>query len=331
MLKFDEQWQLDNVNGMLSLRPEVEKIADELFDKSFDAVFFMGIGGTLASSIQVIDGTVGKSKLPFYAQSAAEYITNGNKRLTQKSVVVIASVTGTTMELIEAVKKVKEIGAKVVGFIETEDSTLAQMSDHVVSHPKNEQMKLFMLAHRLMYKNGEFEKYEQFYAELDKYLAKDLVEVEKKADEFGEKFAMEHKDDPIHYYIGAGNLWGAVYSYAMCYVEEQHWLRTKSIHAAEFLHGTLEVVDRDTNVTLFIGEDEERSLAERVARFLPKICSRYTIIDTKDYELEGISPEFRGLISYMVMHCVTQRMDAHIEKLNCHPISIRRYYRQLEY
>lgn len=331
MLKFDEQWQLDNVNGMLALRPEVEKIADELYEKGFDAMFFMGIGGTLASSMQVVDGTVGKSSLPFYVQSAAEYLTNGNKRLTGNSVVVIASVTGTTPEMVKAVKVVKEIGARVVGFIEEADSTLAEMSDYVVSHPKNEQMKLFMLAHRLMYRNGEFEKYEQFYSELDNYLAADLVEVEKKADEFGQKFAMEHKDDAMHYYVGAGNLWGATYSYAMCYVEEQHWLRTKSIHAAEFFHGTLEVIDRDTNVTLFIGEDEERPLAERVANFLPKICARYTIIDTKDYELKGISPEFRGMVSYMVMHCVTQRMDAHIEKMNCHPISIRRYYRQLEY
>ncbi|XCP85401.1 SIS domain-containing protein [Roseburia hominis] len=331
MLKFDEQWQLDNVNGMLVRRPEVEKIADELFEKGFDGMYFMGMGGTLASSMQVVDGTIGKSALPFYTQSAAEYLTNGNKRLTDKSVVVIASVTGTTKEMVEAVKKVKELGATVVGFIEEANSPLAEMSDYLLSYPKNEQMKLFMLAHRLMYRNGEFDDYERFYKELDEHLAEDLVEVEKAADAFGEQFAIAHKDDPIHYYIGAGNMWGATYSYAMCYVEEQEWLRTKSIHAAEFFHGTLEIIDRDTNVTLFMGEDEERPLCERVARFLPQITSRYTIIDTKDYELKGISPEFRGLISYMVMHCVTQRIDAYIEKLNCHPLSIRRYYRQLDY
>ena len=32
----------------------------------------------------------------------------------------------------------------------------------------------------------------------------------------------------------------------MCYWEEQHWIRTKSIHSAEFFHGTLEIIDRDT-------------------------------------------------------------------------------------
>ena len=117
----------------------------------------------------------------------------------------------------------------------------------------------------------------------------------------------------------------------MCYWEEQHWLRTKSIHAAEFFHGMLEVVDRDTNVTVFLGEDAERPLAERVAHFLPRICARYELIDSKDYELPGISPEYRGYLSHLVTHMVTERIDAHIEAINCHPMEIRRYYRQLDY
>ena len=69
----------------------------------------------------------------------------------------------------------------------------------------------------------------------------------------------------------------------------------------------------------------------RVADFLPKICGRYSIIDTKDYELKGISEKFRGEISHLVMHAVTQRIDAHMERLNCHPMEIRRYYRRLDY
>ena len=79
-----------------------------------------------------------------------------------------------------------------------------------------------------------------------------LAEAEKSADAFGLAFAEKHRHDSIHYFIGAGNQWGAVYSYAMCYWEEQSWLRSKSIHAAEFLHGTLEIVDETTPVTLFI-------------------------------------------------------------------------------
>ena len=87
----------------------------------------------------------------------------------------------------------------------------------------------------------------------------------------------------------------------------------------------------DTPVTLFIGEDEQRPLAERVARFLPKVCGNYTIIDTKEFELKGISEEYRGSISHHVMRAVNARVDAYMELFLRHPLSVRRYYRQFDY
>jgi fructoselysine-6-phosphate deglycase len=188
-----------------------------------------------------------------------------------------------------------------------------------------------MVADRFMKNAGQFPQYDEYYAQLDAHLAEALVSVAEASDEFACHFAQEHHDDQMHYFVGAGEQYGSTYSYAMCYWEEQHWLRTKSIHAAEFFHGMLEVVDRDTNVTVFLGEDAERPLAERVARFLPRVCARYTLIDSKDYELEGISPEYRGYLSHLVTHQVTNRIDVHIERINCHPMEIRRYYRQLKY
>ena len=158
-----------------------------------------------------------------------------------------------------------------------------------------------------------------------------LVETEKAADDFGRTFAERHCNDAMHYFVGAGNQYGSTYSYAMCYWEEQHWLRSKSIHAAEFFHGTLEIVDKDTPVTLFMGEDAQRPLSERVKNFLPRVCGNYTIIDAADYPLTGISPAFRGDISHLVTHAVTQRIDAHMEQINRHPMEIRRYYRQFPY
>lgn len=55
----------------------------------------------------------------------------------------------------------------------------------------------------------------------------------------------------------------------MCYWEEQRWLRSKLIHAAEFLHSTLEIANKMALVILFLGEDEQRPLAERVQNLLP--------------------------------------------------------------
>jgi len=337
MLKFDEQKQIESVKGALMLRPRIESIVDKIQKDGFDGIYFIGIGGTWASGMQVEVYSRGRSTLPIFVENAAEFITTGNKRFTNRSVVIFSSVTGTTPEMVEAIKKAKKIGARVFGFVDKESAPITELCDWCISYPMNEQLKFYMVANRLMYNNGEFPEYERYNKEMETYLPQALVEVEKKADEWAAEFAKKkyeyfkaHPDMP-HYFIGAGNQWGATYSYAMCYWEEQLWIRTRAISAAEFFHGMLEVIDAETPVTLYIGEDEQRVLAERVARFLPKVCRNYTIIDTKDYELAGISPEFRGSISHLVMRAVNSRIDVHMEDEFKHPMVIRRYYRQFDY
>ena len=331
MLKFNEQKQIESVNGALALRNQINELIDGICKEGYKNICWLGIGGTYASCLQAEVHMKEKSELSFFVENAAEYLTTGNKKVGEGTIVIISSVTGTTSEIVDGVKKAQKSGARVIGFIDVATAELAKLVDYVITYPANEQLKFYMVADRFMYNAGEFPEYEDLYKELDQYLATALVEVEKEADAFGEEFANRHKDDKIHYFVGAGNQYGATYSYAMCYWEEQHWIRTKSIHSAEFFHGMLEIIDKDTPVTVFIGEDSQRSLSERVANFLPRICGKYNIIDTKKFELKGIRPEYRGYISHLVMHAVTQRIDAHMEKVNCHPMEIRRYYRRLDY
>ena len=309
---FNEQAQIDSVNGALALRPQIEKIIDQIWEEGFDGIYFIGIGGTYASSMQVEVYMRGRSKLPVFVENAAEFLTTGNKKFTNKSVVIISSVSGTTL-------------------------TQPDKQDYLIVYPMNEQLKFYMVANYLMYKNGEFDDYDRYNKEMEANLADVLAQVEKDSDEWAYEYAKnkvafwkEHKDLP-HYFIGSGNQYGATYSYAMCYWEEQMWIRTKSISCQEFFHGMQEIIVEDTPVTLFMGEDEQRPLAERVARFLPRVNANYTIIDTKEHELKGISPEFRGTISHLVMHGVNNRVDAYMELFLRHPLSIRRYYRQFDY
>lgn len=331
MIKFNEQQLIDSVNGALALRGQINEVVDELCEKGYDNICWLGIGGTWASSLQAVVHMKEFSGIETFAENAAEYLTTGNKRIGKGTIVIVSSVTGSTIEMVKGVKKAQEDGAVVLGFIDVPTTELAQMVDYEIAYKANEQLKFFMVADRFMYNKKEIDWYDKVYAEFDQHLAVALAEVEKAADEFAIEYVNKHHKDQIHYFVGAGNQWGATYSYAMCYWEEQHWIRTKSITAGEFFHGMLEVVDRDTPVTVFVGEDAQRSLAERVVKFLPRICGNYTVIDTADYELKGISKEFRGMISHLVMHAVNNRIDVHMERVNCHPMEIRRYYRQFEY
>lgn len=305
---------------------------DTICEEGYENICWFGIGGTYASALQADIHMQEKSNINSFAENSSVFFTTGNRKIGKDTVVIISSVTGTTDDLIRGLEKVKETGATILAFVDSgSDSPIGKLSDIVISYPENEQLKFFMVADRFMYNNGEFSDYETYYEELESYLADALVDVAEKSDEFAQSFAEKHHDDEMHYFVGAGNQYGATYSYAMCYWEEQHWLRTKSIHSAEFFHGMFEIVDRDTNVTVYVGEDSQRTLSERVANFLPRICGRYTIIDTSDYELKGISEKYRGSLSHLVMMEINNRIDAYIEKINRHPVDIRRYYRQLDY
>ena len=89
MLKFDEEKIVKSINGALAMRPKIEAVADELYDRGFDALFYMGIGGTYASGMRWWIPWR-HSTLPIYLLTA-RYVTHGNKHVTDKSVVVIAS------------------------------------------------------------------------------------------------------------------------------------------------------------------------------------------------------------------------------------------------
>ncbi len=331
MIKFNEAETAENYTFSLGLRERINEVIDGVMKQGAEKLCLLGIGGTYASCLMTAVHMKEFSSAECIVENAAEYNATGNKRVDGRTLAIIASVSGNTPEVIVSVDKLHEAGAKVLGFISKADSDLGKKVDYLIEGDGNEQLKFLMAADRWMFNRGEYADYADFYDELDAHLADDLVDVERDADAFAADFAVKHMDDPIHYYIGAGNQWGAVYSYGMCYMEEMHWKRTKTITAADFFHGTLEVIDRDTPVTLFLGEDSQRPLAERVKAFLPKICANVTCIDTKDYELPGIDEKYRGHISFLVSHAVTNRIDANLEYADRHPMEIRRYYRRLQY
>ncbi|MBP3891500.1 MAG: SIS domain-containing protein [Solobacterium sp.] len=338
MRNFEEEKIRNSLQGALKLRKEIETIIDAIYEEGFDGIYFMGIGGTYASAMQVEVYMRGKSTLPVYVENAAEFLTTGNKRFTKDSVVILSSVSGDTKEMVELVDCVHQIGARVFSFIDTPNSTLTQKDkqDYLIVYPQNEQLKFYMVANYLMYKNHEFDAYDDYNKEMEMHLADGLIAVEKEADAWAYEYAKKtceeiqaHPDLP-HYFIGSGNLYGATYSYAMCYWEEQLWVRTKSISCQDFFHGTFEIIDADTPVTLFMGEDEQRPLAKRVERFLEKISKNYIVIDTKKYAMDGIREAFRGSISHLILRAVNARVDTYMELFLQHPLTTRRYYRKID-
>src|SRR5438876_358482 len=71
----------------------------------------------------------------------------------------------------------------------------------------------------------------------------------------GQTLAAKFKDEPYHIITGAGSAWPEAFYYGMCILEEMQWIRTRPVHASDFFHGTLELVEKGVSVILFKSED----------------------------------------------------------------------------
>lgn len=79
MLKFNEQKQIESVNGALALRSQINELIDEICKEGYKNICWLGIGGTYASCLQAEVHMKEKSNLSFFVENAAEYLTTGNK------------------------------------------------------------------------------------------------------------------------------------------------------------------------------------------------------------------------------------------------------------
>ena len=138
---------------------------------------------------------------------------------------------------------------------------------------------------RFMANAGQFPKYDQFMKEIVN-MPENVVNIYKKSDEKAKEFADKYCDSPLTYLVGSGNLEDWATCYGMCIMEEMQWMRTRPISAANFFHGTLEVIERDIPVILIKGEDKTRPEMDRVEKFVNTISANVTVFDTKDFELQ---------------------------------------------
>lgn len=331
MLNFDEaKVRQDHQNGV-DMIPEVEKVVDQICDEGYDNIFLFGIGGTLLYAGQIMHTAkqLGCS-LPLYLENATDFLYEGNKKFTKNSVVVIASLSGNTIEVEAAIDKAHEVGARVIGYVEVPESPLAKKVDHLVTTVGGEYYWWYTVVLRFMKNAGEFDAYDKLTSQM-KNLPDAVVQIYKDADEEMKNYAEKYCDEPITYLVGSGNLEDWAVCYGMCIMEEMQWMRTRPISAANFFHGTLEVIERDIPVILIKGEDKTRPEMDRVEKFVDRVSAKVTVFDTKKFALPGIDEEFRGVLSPIVMRSAFMRLNVHLEHCRRHPIDIRRYYKALKY
>lgn len=334
MLKFDEPRYVGIQGGATQLAGPIRDALKKELDAGATNIFFAGAGGVNFLMLPAARLLQTKSTFPTFVEMAAELVNSGNANLGPGSIVIFPTVSGTTKEAIAALHFVKERGARVLTLTAKADTPLAELADINFTNfcaddtsSENFYLQSLLIALAIMDLRGEIDDYEAVVAELQK-LPELLVEVKREFEPRAAAFAEEIEDEQHHIMTGAGNTWYEAWYYAMCILEEMQWIWTRPVHASDFFHGTLELLEGDTSVILVKGEDEHRPLADRVERFAPTVTSKLRVFDTKDFALPGISDRVRALISPVVLAAAFERLSVHLEVVRDHPLTTRRYYKK---
>ena len=300
MIKFEKDEYLKMGAMVVSKRPELEAIAEKLHQRGYSNLFLTGVGGTTAEFTSMKKVVENHSSIPVYCVNAAELMLEGHKQLIRNSIVITGSKSGDTKETVAVVKWCKERGIETVAITKAETPL-------------------------------EFPDYAQFASEME-HVHEGLVQVKEKFEPVAAKIAKQYHKEEYQMWVGSGTVWGDVYMFTMCILEEMQWKRTKAVSSPEFFHGSLELVDEDTLVILVKGVDACRPLDERVEKFLNQYAEKKVIIDLSNYLIPGVDAKFADICSPMVFETITTgRLAAHWEHHTGHSLAFRRYYRQFDY
>lgn len=324
-------------NGAIAIADGLRPLIRDLLDRGTRRLFFMGTGGVQLLTLPAIE-LIGQSSLfPVAACHPAQVVLDPPAGLDETALVVIPSLSGTTRESVDLLRFLKRRGVTTLTLTGHADTPLAREASHNHtnfaeddSSSESFYLQTLIIALALLAETGAIGDHDQILAEL-RTLPELLVAAKHAHEADAARLAAAITGETWHIFTGAGSTWPEAHYFAMCILEEMQWLRTRPVHAADFFHGTLELVEPGVSLFLLKGEDRLRPLADRVERFARRYTDNVHVLDSAAVALPGISPRLRAMISPIILATLLERVAAHLAVLRDHPLATRRYYKRVEY
>lgn len=320
---------------------KAKAIVSEIVGKrAVDTVAYVGCGASKADLYPAkyfLTNAAKKLRAAHY--TANEFVNDTPDWLGEHSVIITASLGGTTPETVKANEVAKAAGATVISLTRTQGSPLDESADYTILHGFGEnyackQHKMgyaLALAVEFLQQTEGYEKYDHMVEGLNK-----VFEASEKAAQScrgqAKAFAEKYKDAPVVYVMSSGASAEVAYSTSICLMMEMQWMNSGSFHTGEFFHGPFEIVDKDVPFILLMNDGKTRPVDARALTFLHRFDALTTVVDTKDYSLGGAVPG--DVITYFnpIFHSAVFRVYAEeLAEARQHPLSLRRYMWKLEY
>ncbi|HEM3178217.1 TPA: SIS domain-containing protein [Streptococcus suis] len=317
-----------------------EIIADILAKKEVNTIIFVGCGASksdLYPAKYFLDHNARKLQVSHYTANEFNYAPPQN--LTDNTVVISASLGGTTPETVEANRIAKAHGATVISLTRTAGSPLTIDADYVVQHRFAESYGAKLektgyaleLAMELLNQIEGYAHYEDMvdaFSKIYTYCDEAAATAEKEA----RRFAENYKDAPVVYIMSSGATAEVAYSSSICLMMEMQWINSGNFHAGEFFHGPFEIVDKDVPFILFMNDGSTRPIDARALTFLQRFDAKVTTVDALDFGLSSLIA--KSVVDYFNPFVITAVFRVYAEQLAIvreHPLTKRRYMWKLEY
>jgi fructoselysine 6-phosphate deglycase len=318
---------VDKLTAAVGERAAIAKAIEPLVGAGLRNVYFVGAGGSIICSYPAHYVLQQRGTIPVFQVQSDELNSSVPRLMGPGSLVVLASYTGKTKETVQAAHTAKAAGATVIAAAK-EGSPLAEAAD-VAFSGKSDVFEL-LVAYAVLEAVGTDLDPSAVQATLDALPAAVLSAVQESETLLAD-IANDFKDEPITYVLGSGPCYGWAYGLAMCFLQEMQWKHAAAFNTGEFFQGAFEMVDDDTAVLLWLGDDATRPMAERGKRFLETYDKRARYVDVHDLTLPGIPADFRGDVSGIVVGALANRLAQHYESLRGHDLEQRHYMFKVDY
>ncbi|KAA9371185.1 SIS domain-containing protein [Ochrobactrum quorumnocens] len=337
MLNFDKDRFVKIQGGAVAIAEDVRALMRGLLDDGLERIFFMGTGGVQFLTQPAIEIARNATVFPVSSAFSAQVVLEAPAGLDEKALVILPSLSGTTKESVQLLAFLKKKGVKTLSLTGHKDTPLGLDADYNFTNFAEDDtssesfyLQTLLIVLALLAERSEFEDFDDTVSEL-KRLPELLASVKEDFETSAAALAQAIKDEKYHIFTGAGTAWPEAHYYGMCILEEMQWIRTRPVHASDFFHGTLELVEPGVSLFIFKGEDACRPLTDRVENFAKRYTDKVRILDAASASLPGISQKTRSLISPIILATMLERLSAHLEVLRDHPLTTRRYYKRVEY
>ena len=171
MLNFDEARFLRIQTGAVALAERLDRVIGDCLKAGAENLFFLGTGGAAILMQPAAQLLQRRSRFPVFLDWPAELVITGSANLTDKSIVVMPSLSGTTKESVALLARLKEIGATVLTLVGHEQTPLGKGGDHVfVNFAEDDTscesfyMQSLFIALSIMKHRGEIDNYDALMA-----------------------------------------------------------------------------------------------------------------------------------------------------------------------